>query len=156
MKSISIRKKKNCHQAQALNLPFWREMPTEIAGVGFNGQVPVQFLKRHKIVPRKHIPPRLSRSTILLSRTHRRPEATAAESGYLHRSRSRIRHPFAIKQLYEHDRSTVEAFVQTFMMTPMTGFFQKSKTGDILDDAHEAPMIQLVNLILSGRSGTGQ
>jgi len=37
-------------QARALNIPFWKEMPAEIAVAGFTGQVPVQFLKRHKIV----------------------------------------------------------------------------------------------------------
>ncbi len=138
-------------RAQALNLPFWREMPTEIAGVGFNGQVPVQFLKRHKIVPLE-----THSSTVIavnnpaffepiddLKRLLQNPDISivlAPESAIL----------FAIKQLYEHDRSTVEAFVQTFMDDSYDRILSEiEETGDILDDAHEAPMIQLVNLILS-------
>jgi len=138
-------------QARALNLPFWKEMPAEIAVAGFTGQVPVQFLKRHKIVPLE-----THASAVLavndptsfepiddLKRLLQNSDISlviAPESAIL----------FAINQLYDHDRDTVEAFVQTFMDDSYDRILSEiEESGDILDDAHEAPMIQLVNLILS-------
>jgi len=138
-------------QARALNLPFWKEIPAEIAVAGFTGQVPVQFLKRHKIVPLE-----THASAVLavndptsfepiddLKRLLQNSDISlviAPESAIL----------FAINQLYDHDRDTVEAFVQTFMDDSYDRILSEiEESGDILDDAHEAPMIQLVNLILS-------
>jgi len=138
-------------QAQKLNIPFWKEMPETIAVAGFIGQVPLQFLKHHKIVPLE-----VNASTVIavndpalfepvddLKRLLQKPDiliVLAPESAIL----------FAINQLYDLSRDTVEAFVQTLTDESYDRILSEiEETGDILDDAHEAPMIQLVNLILS-------
>jgi len=138
-------------QARALNIPFWKEMPAEIAVAGFNGQVPLQFLKRQRIVPLEtHAAavvavndPTSFEPIDDLKRLLQNSDISlvlAPESAIL----------FAINQLYDHSRDTVEAFVQTFMDESYDRILSElEETGDILDDAHEAPMIQLVNLILS-------
>ncbi len=139
-------------QACALNLPFWKEMPEGIEVAGFTGQVPLQFLRRHKIVPFE-----TRASTVVAVNNPAHFEIIDDLKRLLKSSRiSLVLAPesailFAINSLYDHGRGdTVEAFVQTFMDESYDRILSEiEETGDILDDAHEAPMIQLVNLILS-------
>ncbi len=139
------------NQAAALHLPFWKEMPGEIAAAGFVGPVPLQFLKRHRIVPLEvqdatfiaindlmlfesvdDLKRRLQKSEIAM--------VLAPESAIL----------TAIDSLYDLSHDPVDAFVQTFNDESYDKILSEiEETGDLLDDAHEAPMIQLVNLILS-------
>jgi general secretion pathway protein E len=140
-------------QAAALNLPLWKEMPQDIDAAGFTGPVPLQFLKRHKIVPLEQHgatfiavnDPILFESIDDLKRLLQTSDVSvvlAPESAILS----------AIHSLYDlaHDHDPVDAFVQTFSDESYDRILSEiEETGDLLDDAHEAPMIQLVNLILS-------
>ena len=138
-------------QAEALNLPVWNETPDGIAAVEFAQPVPLQFLRRHRIVPlvvkgKTYIAANdltLFESVDDLKRLLKGSETSlvlAPESAILS----------AIDSLYNLSSDPVKAFVQTFSDESYDRILSEIEdTGDLLDDAHEAPMIQLVNLILS-------
>ena len=138
-------------QAEALKLPVWNETPDGISAAEFVQAVPLQFLRRHRIVPlvvkgKTYIAANdltLFESVDDLKRLLKGSEASlvlAPESAILS----------AIDSLYNLSSDPVKAFVQTFSDESYDRILSEIEdTGDLLDDAHEAPMIQLVNLILS-------
>ncbi len=145
-------------------IPFWPELPLNGLDHDFTHHVPVQFLKRHAMVPFKPPVENLSRSNQLPQASDRWVIAVNDPS-FFHPLDDLIRllgieEPLvvlstresilsAINICYDTNRDSAEQLVQNLEENGRTIINETDVTEDLLDDTSEAPIIKLVNHILS-------
>jgi general secretion pathway protein E len=135
-----------------LNMPFWPNLPKDNMNILFTGQIPIQYLKKHKMVPIEtpdlsiiavHDPSNfqpiddLCRNLKLFDVQIVMSTQTAIMA--------------AINQAYDMGQNSAKAFVQEINEESTDSILSEIEgTGDLLDETSDAPIIKLVNLLLSG------
>ena len=133
-------------------IPFWEELPTDHMNTDFTALVSIQYLKKQKIVP--------------LETPQGFVVAVNDPSGFqavddLCRLLGRAERPVvlatqeaiqaAINLAYDLSRSTAKEFFQEMHDESTDSLISEiEETGDLLDETSDAPIIKLVNLLLSG------
>ena len=133
-------------------IPFWEELPTDHMDTAFTGRVSIQYLKKQKIVPlgtpqgfvvAVNDPANFQAVDDLcrlLGRTDR-PVVLATQEAI----------QAAINLAYDLSRSTAKEFFQEMHDESTDSLISEiEETGDLLDETSDAPIIKLVNLLLSG------
>jgi general secretion pathway protein E len=133
-------------------IPFWEELPTDHMDTAFTGLVSIQYLKKQKIVPlgtpqgfvvAVNDPANFQAVDDLcrlLGRTDR-PVVLATQEAI----------QAAINLAYDLSRSTAKEFFQEMHDESTDSLISEiEETGDLLDETSDAPIIKLVNLLLSG------
>ena len=134
------------------DIPVWEVLPTDHISIDFTGQIPIQYLKKHKIVPLitpdgsfiavndpSHFQPVDDLCHILDGNDFQIVLATQETI------------VSAINLAYDLSRSTAKEFFQEMNDESTDSIISEiEETGDLLDDTSDAPIIKLVNLLLSG------
>jgi len=152
-------------------IPFWPELPLENIGNDFTQQVPIQYLKKYAMVPleynqRNRAPERPE------------PNPPPSEQGALPRCVIAVNDPTHFQALddlvrvlklddyqvvlstresilsfinmsYDFSRDSAEALVQNMAENGREILSQIEDTADLLDDTSDAPIIRLVNHIIT-------
>ena len=133
-------------------IPFWEELPTDHMKVDFTDLFSIQYLKKQKMVPLDTPQgfvvavndPTHFQATDDLCRLLGLPErrvVLATQEAIV----------AAINLAYDLSRSTAKAFFQEMDEESTAGIISEiEETGDLLDETSDAPIIKLVNLLLSG------
>ncbi|PQP35700.1 type II secretion system protein GspE [Desulfobacteraceae bacterium SEEP-SAG9] len=155
------------------NLPFWQNLPLDRIRGDFTQQIPIQFLKRHVMVP-------LIRHPVPENETGSLPNGNdvSQESSNQSLSVIAINDPTkfqpiddlrrileidacqivlstkemiysTINMMYEFSRDSAEQIVQDMEEDGSSIISQIEGTSDLLDDTSDAPIIKLVNHIIS-------
>ena len=137
---------------EVYGIPFWEELPTDHMNIEFTGLVSIQYLKKQKIVPLQtpqgfvvaiNDPANFQAVDDLcrlLNRTER-PVVLATQEEI----------QAAINLAYDLSRSTAKEFFQEMHEESTDSIISEiEETGDLLDETSDAPIIKLVNLLLSG------
>ncbi|MCP3952020.1 MAG: type II secretion system ATPase GspE [Desulfobacterales bacterium] len=151
-------------QARLYGMPLYLELPLNNVQDELTEQVPIQFLKKHYMVPLRIDTPAdtaANRETVTggeILIAVNRPEDLLPIDDLLQiieakhyqlvlSTRSAIL--AAISMLYELRQDTAEQLVQDMEETETTVIGNAEGTADLLDDTADAPIIKLVNNILS-------
>jgi len=133
------------------SLPVWNELPYENMNLDFTRKVTIQFLKKFKMVPLETsegawIAVRNPANFQIIDDLKNMMESRV--SGLVLAPEAAI--IAAINYAYDHSRDTAEEFIQTMDGESTDSIISEiEETGDLLDDTSDAPMIKLVNLMLS-------
>jgi len=149
------------------HIPFWPELPLENLGIDFTRQLPIQFLKKYAMVPLVS-----DRPTVVSD------EQEAIENQKNSQAVVAINDPAGIQPLddlirilklknyklvlstrqsiltvinisYDLSRDSAEQLVQDMEENGQTIISEIGDTADLLDDISDAPIIKLVNHIIS-------
>jgi general secretion pathway protein E len=133
-------------------IPFWRELPTDHMDTGFTALFPIQYLKKQKMVPLE-----TPRGFVVAVNDPANFQATDDLCRLLGMPERRVvlatqeAIQAAINLAYDLSRSTAKAFFQEMNDESTAGIISEiEETGDLLDETSDAPIIKLVNLLLSG------
>ena len=152
-------RKKAIGEIQLLNilsehfgLSFWPELPMESIDIDFTQNVSIQYLKKHKIVP--------------LITSQEAVIAVNDPSNFqpVDDLRQILKNPdlkvvlspqdaimAAINMAYDMSRSSAKDYFEEMDQSSTDDLISKiDETADLLDEASDAPIIRLVNLLLSG------
>jgi general secretion pathway protein E len=133
-------------------IPFWKDLPTDHINTDFTALFSIQYLKKQKIVPLEtpqgfvvaiHDPSNFQAVDDLcrLLGREERPVVLATQEE-IHA---------AINLAYDLSRSTAKEFFQEMNEESTDSLISEiEETGDLLDETSDAPIIKLVNLLLSG------
>ncbi len=133
-------------------IPFWEELPTDHIDTGFTAHFSIQYLKKQKMVPLDtpqgfvvavNDPTNFQAADDLcrLLGLPERPLVLATQEE-IHT---------AINLAYDLSRSTAKEFFQEMNEESTDSLISEiEETGDLLDETSDAPIIKLVNLLLSG------
>jgi general secretion pathway protein E len=133
-------------------IPFWIQLPTDHMNTDFTALFSIQYLKKQKIVPLEtpqgfvvaiHDPSNFQAVDDLcrLLGREERPVVLATQEE-IHA---------AINLAYDLSRSTAKEFFQEMNEESTDSLISEiEETGDLLDETSDAPIIKLVNLLLSG------
>lgn len=138
--------------SEHFGLPFWPELPMESINIDFTQNVSIQYLKKHKIVP--------------LITPENPVIAINDPSNFqpVDDLRQILKNPnlsvvlalqdtimAAINMAYDMSRSSAKDYFEEMNESSTDDLISKiDETADLLDEASDAPIIKLVNLILSG------
>jgi general secretion pathway protein E len=137
-------------------IPFWEELPTDHMNTDFTALFSIQYLKKQKIVPLETPQgfivaindPSGYQAVDDLCRLLGRPERPVILA-----TQEAIQ--AAINLAYDLSRSTAKEFFQEMHDESTDSLISEiEETGDLLDETSDAPIIKLVNLLLSGRRRT--
>ncbi len=135
-----------------LQIPFCPELPTDQMNTDFTGRIPIQYLKRFRMVPLEtpqgaliavndpaHFQPADDLRNLLGWRDCRTVLSTQAAI------------QAAINLAYDLSRNTAKEFFEEMSEESTDRIISEiEETGDLLDETSDAPIIKLVNLLLSG------
>ncbi len=133
-------------------LPFWETLPTDHMKTGFTSLVSIQYLKKQRVVPLDtpegfwvavNDPGNFSAVDDLCRLLGRedRPVVLATQETILG----------AINLAYDLSRSTAKEFFQEMRDETADSLLSEiEERGDLLDETSDAPIIKLVNLLLTG------
>lgn len=138
--------------AEHFGLPFWPALPVESINIDFTQNVSIQYLKKHKIVP--VITPENPVIAINdpadfqpvddLKQILKNPDLPIVLS-----SQDAI--IAAINMAYDMSRSSAKDYFEEMDQSSTDDLISKiDETADLLDEDSDAPIIKLVNLLLSG------
>ncbi|GBC64056.1 type II secretion system protein GspE [Desulfonema ishimotonii] len=156
------------------NLPFWPQLPLNQTATDLLGDVPIQFLKKHLMIPLDNRPVPGGNST---SEADAGPEPEAADSGAA-KYVIAVNTPFSVQPVddlarsvgiddfqmvlstreailsainisYDLSRDSAEQLVQDMEENESLILSEIENTADLLDDTSDAPIIKLVNHIIS-------
>jgi general secretion pathway protein E len=137
-------------QSQQLGIAYWKTLPDSEFDVALMRQVPLAFARQHKLVPI-----RLDADAVLVA-VHDPLDIQPIDdvSALLQAPIEPVLCPEreilgALHRLYDHDPKTAANFIQNLDDSDMHQLASFEGPQDILDQDSEAPIIQLVNLILS-------
>ncbi len=138
-------------QSQQLGLPYWKELPESEFDTTLMQQIPLAFARQHKLVPvHKHdgsVVVALSNPLDLQPLDDVSQLLQSPVEPVLSLEREIIG---ALNRLYDVDSQTAAKVIQDLDAEDMGRLAQNLEgPQDILDQDSEAPIIQLVNLILS-------
>jgi len=138
--------------SEHFGLPFWPELPMETINIDFTQSISIQYLKKHKIIP-------------LLTPDN---PVIALNDPSNFQPVDDLRHILknpnlsvvlalqdtivtAINLAYDMSRSSAKDYFEEMNESSTDDLISKiDETADLLDEASDAPIIKLVNLILSG------
>jgi len=133
-------------------IPFWEKLPTDQIDTAFTALFSIQYLKKHKLVP---LETPQGFVVVLNDPTH-----FQAADDLCRRIGLTDRHFVlapqdeilsAINLAYDLSRSTAKEFFQEMRDESTDSLLSEiEETGDLLDETSDAPIIKLVNLLLSG------
>ncbi len=138
--------------AQFFGLPFWPNLPMESIDIDFTQNVSIQYLKKHKIVPliTPENPvvavndPTNFQPVDDLRQLLKNPDLPVVLS-----SQDAI--TAAINMAYDMSRTTAKDYFEEINEASADDLISKiDETADLLDETSDAPIIKLVNLLLSG------
>ncbi|OHE18094.1 MAG: type II secretion system protein GspE [Syntrophobacterales bacterium GWC2_56_13] len=133
-------------------IPFWIQLPTDHMNTDFTALFSIQYLKKQKIIPLEtpqgfvvaiHDPSNFQAVDDLcrLLGREERPVVLATQEEI----------QAAINLAYDLSRSTAKEFFQEMNEESTDSLISEiEETGDLLDETSDAPIIKLVNLLLSG------
>jgi general secretion pathway protein E len=134
------------------SIPFWEELPTDHIDAAFTAHFSIQYLKKQRMVPLDtpqgfvvavNDPSNFQAVDDLcrLLGLRERPIVLATQEEIL----------AAINLAYDLSRSTAKEFFQEMNEESTDSLISEiEETGDLLDETSDAPIIKLVNLLLSG------
>ncbi len=138
--------------SEEYRIPFWEALPTDHMDTGFTAHFSIQYLKKQKMVPLDtpqgfvvavNDPTNFQPVDDLCSLLGLpdRPLVLATQEA-IHT---------AINLAYDLSRSTAKEFFQEMNEESTDSLISEiEETGDLLDETSDAPIIKLVNLLLSG------
>lgn len=150
--------------AALYDIPFWQELPLSGIDEKFSRQLPIQFLKKYALLPLKDVdassepsdaPGRSDGRTIIAindpSSLQAVDDVTRMLGVSVYRmvfsTRSAIMS--AINLSYDPGSDSAEQLVQTMEETETDLLSDITVTADLLEDTSEAPIIKLVNQVIS-------
>ena len=138
--------------SEHFGLSFWQQLPMESIDIDFTQRIPIQYLKKHKIIP--------------LITAENPVIALNDPSNFqpVDDLRQLLKNPnlsvvlslqdaimSAINMAYDMSRSSAKDYFEEMDQSSTDDLISKiDETADLLDEASDAPIIKLVNLILSG------
>lgn len=160
--------------SQQFDVPFWPKLPLNDIGADLVAKIPIQFLKKHTLVPLNCLRPLTALDCGLEGTDPTDSGRPVCESGCV----IAIREPLnfqalddlvrilnipnyqlvlstrdailsAINLQYDLRRDSAEQLVQDMEGNGSTIISEIEETADLLDDTSEAPIIKLVNHIIS-------
>ena len=156
------------------NLPYWPKLPLENTESEFTDNIPIQFLKKFNMVPLGYHSPVTAMDCGLASPNSDESDKQAAPAGYVvaindplsfHALDDLVRLMAladftlvlaeretilsAINLQYDLRRDSAEQLVQDMQENGSDIISEIEETADLLDDTSEAPIIKLVNHIIS-------
>ena len=164
------------------DIPFWAKLPLEAIGKGFAQQVPSPFLKKHHIVPLENSRKKLVEGVPAESQDSRIRDIASGGDGILIATNdpgnfqpmddlarllgidiydivlaTKDEIISAINLSYDFSRDSAEQLVQNMEENGSMIISEIEDTADLLDDTSDAPIIKLVNHIISQSiKATGQ
>ena len=156
------------------DLPYWSKLPLDHIESGFTDKISIQFLKKFHMVPLEYLKPITAADCGLTGHSPGDSEKEAAPAGHviaIHNplnfqalddlvgimgltdyktvlsSRNMILS--AINLQYDFRRDSAEQLVQNMQENGSDIISEIEETADLLDDTSEAPIIKLVNHIIS-------
>ncbi len=155
-------------------MPFWRKLPFEAAESDFTDKVSIQFLKKYNLVPLEYSQPISAKDCGLTPQNDPQTEATQFAPGFIiaindplnfqplddlvkaigiddYRIVLSTRETIvsAINLQYDLRRDSAEQLVQDMEENGSNIISEIEETADLLDDTSDAPIIKLVNHIIS-------
>jgi general secretion pathway protein E len=140
--------------SEQLSIPFWPALPTDDISLDFTGHFPIQYLKKNRLVP-------LETAEKLIIAVNDPFDFQAIDDMRHELSRNGRASTVvlstqeaitdAINIAYDLSRSTAKEFFEEMDTESTDSIISEiEETGDILDEAGDAPIIKLVNLLISG------
>lgn len=138
--------------SEHFDIPFWRELPMESINIDFTQSVPIHFLKKHKMVPMITVESQViavndpanfqpADDLRLLLQMQSLPMVLAAQDNIT----------AAINLAYDMSRSSAKDYFEEMNEAATDDLISEiSETADLLDETSDAPIIKLVNLLVSG------
>ena len=136
------------------NIPFWPDLPTERMNTDYTHLFPIQYLKKHRMAPLEFAD--RSRFVIAVNDPFRFQfvddlyrELGRYDAELVLSTQEAI--TAAINIAYDLSRSSAKEFFQEMKEeSPDNLISEIEETADLLDETSEAPIIKLVNLLVSG------
>jgi general secretion pathway protein E len=138
--------------AEHFDLPFWPDLPMESINIDFTQNVSIQYLKKHRIVPLITAEnsviavndPASFQPVDDLRQLLKNPDLSIVLS-----SQDAIM--AAINMAYDMSRTTAKDYFEEINEASTDDLISKiDETADLLDETSDAPIIKLVNLLVSG------
>jgi len=138
--------------AEHFGIPFWPELPMESINIDFTQSVPIAYLKKHRIVPIITADAQViavndpmsfqpADDLRLLLRAQNLPVVLATQDAIA----------AAINLAYDMSRSSAKDYFEEMNEATADDLISEiSETADLLDETSDAPIIKLVNLLVSG------
>ncbi|KAF0158495.1 MAG: proteinral secretion pathway protein E [Syntrophaceae bacterium] len=138
--------------SEHFSIPFWRELPMESINIDFTQSVPIHYLKKHKMVPIITAETQViavndpanfqpADDLRLLLKTQKLPMVLATQDAIT----------AAINLAYDMSRSSAKDYFEEMSEATADDLISEiSETADLLDETSDAPIIKLVNLLVSG------
>ncbi|MDP2853177.1 MAG: type II secretion system ATPase GspE [Smithellaceae bacterium] len=138
--------------SEHFSIPFWRELPMESINIDFTQSVPIHYLKKHKMVPIITAETQViavndpanfqpADDLRLLLQTQNLPMVLATQDAIT----------AAINLAYDMSRSSAKDYFEEMSEATADDLISEiSETADLLDETSDAPIIKLVNLLVSG------
>ena len=138
--------------SEHFSIPFWRELPMESINIDFTQSVPIHYLKKHKMVPIITAEAQViaindpanfqpADDLRLLLQTQNLPMVLATQDAIT----------AAINLAYDMSRSSAKDYFEEMSESTADDLISEiSETADLLDETSDAPIIKLVNLLVSG------
>ena len=138
--------------SEHFSIPFWRELPMESINIDFTQNVPIHYLKKHKMVPIITAESQViavndplnfqpADDLRLLLQTQNLPIVLASLDAIT----------AAINLAYDMSRSSAKDYFEEMSEATADDLISEiSETADLLDETSDAPIIKLVNLLVSG------
>jgi len=138
--------------SEQFGLPLWHDLPTDHVKTDFTRDIPIHYLRRYKMVPLEtaagltiavndptNFQPIDDLCRMLGRPDHRLVLATQTAIAA------------AVNMIYDMSRHSAEEFFQEMTEETTEQLISEiEETGDLLDETSDAPIIKLVNLLLSG------
>ena len=147
------------------DIPLWLELPLDNFGIDFTQQIPIQFLKKYIMVPLISDRPAAVDSQEVIENQHPYTVVAVNDPACIHPLDDLIRilklKTFkivlstrqailsAINISYDLSRDSAEQLVQDMEENGSSIISEIEETADLLDDISDAPIIKLVNHIIS-------
>ena len=133
-------------------IPFWEELPTDRINTDFTALFSIQYLKKQKIIPLET--PRGVVVAVNDPTNFQAADDLCRRLGLAERSlvlATQEEILATINLAYDLSRSTAKEFFQEMNEESTDSLISEiEETGDLLDETSDAPIIKLVNLLLSG------
>jgi len=138
--------------SEHFSIPFWRELPMESINIDFTQSVPIHYLKKHKMVPVITAESQViavndplnfqpADDLRLLLQTQNLPMVLASQDAIT----------AAINLAYDMSRSSAKDYFEEMSEATADDLISEiNETADLLDETSDAPIIKLVNLLVSG------
>ena len=138
--------------SEHFSIPFWRELPMESINIDFTQSVPIHYLKKHKMIPIITAESQViavndpanfqpADDLRLLLQTQNLPMVLATQDAIT----------AAINLAYDMSRSSAKDYFEELSEATADDLISEiNETADLLDETSDAPIIRLVNLLVSG------